>query len=138
MTTMRKEFPITHVPELASIQETRLFLVQLLRELQMLHKLVLSDIQALEARVVTTTADITAGSFRIILADGTSNTVDVTLPPAARVTDTVFYVKALNISNAVSIETNGAETIDGAANYVFGSQYDAVQVVSDGANWWLV
>lgn len=107
----------------------------LLAALDREHRRNRSDVAALELRVVTTTADYAATDKRVILADGTSNTVDVTLPDAARCKGRLYYIKALDITNAVKILTTGADTIDGADDYTFGAQYDAERLISDGANW---
>jgi hypothetical protein len=37
--------------------------------------------------------------------------------------------------NAVTVDGNGAETINGAATKALSTQYETVHIMSDGANW---
>lgn len=75
----------------------------------------------------------------VILADGTSGAFDVTLPLAASATNQVFMVKKTDVSaNAITVEGNGAETIDGVANKPLAAQYDFIVVVSDATEWHVV
>ena len=48
-------------------------------------------------------------------------------------------VKKIDSSvNAVTIDPNSSETIDGAATVALAGQYDAITAVSDGTNWIIV
>jgi hypothetical protein len=75
----------------------------------------------------------------VIIADGTSNNVAVTLPTASTVTGYRFYVKRKdNTANTVSINRSGSDTIDGATSQALTAQYTSVTVVSDGSNWYII
>jgi hypothetical protein len=91
--------------------------------------------------VVTVTAAYTidAERDRIVLADATGGAFAVTLPAAAN-SDAAFYgVKAIDVSGgAVTVDGDGAETIDGAASVVLVTQYQSVFVMSDGTQWWII
>jgi hypothetical protein len=50
-----------------------------------------------------------------------------------------FYIKKIDSSaNAVTIDGNGSETIDGSATQVIVTQNVCLTVVSDGTEWWIV
>lgn len=73
----------------------------------------------------------------VVLADATSAAFTVTLPPANPYAGVAFTVKKTDASaNAVTVD--GAETIDGAANYALAAQYDAVTVISNGTAWHVI
>ncbi len=79
-----------------------------------------------------------AGDF-LLTIDATSGAVTVTLPVAAESLGAHIVVKKIDASgNAVTVDAAGAETIDGAANKVLAAQYDAVTVICDGSEWWVV
>ncbi len=40
-------------------------------------------------------------------------------------------------TNNITITTEGAETIDGAASFVINTNYESVSLVSDGTNWFI-
>ena len=85
------------------------------------------------------TADytITSSDFVVIL-DGTSAAVTATLPTAVGISGKRYKVKCINKDNAVILDGNGSETIDGAANYTFATVLDCVEVVSNGTNWYIL
>lgn len=74
----------------------------------------------------------------IILADATNGAFSVTLPPAVEGGD--FIIKKIDVSaNAVTVDGDGSETIDGATTQPLSSQYDFMRVVADtSGNWWIV
>lgn len=41
-------------------------------------------------------------------------------------------------ANSVTVDPNGAQTVNGAATYALAAQYQRVAIVSDGANWLIV
>lgn len=73
-----------------------------------------------------------------ILADGTSNTVTITLLPAAATKGRKFEVKCVNDTFTVDIAPAGSETIDGDAGNFEMFRHEIATVLSDGSNWWLV
>lgn len=74
----------------------------------------------------------------IILADATAGAVTITLPAAATTQDKRFVIKKTDSSgNAVNV-TPTSGLIDGAASFAITLAQGAVDVVSDGANYWLV
>lgn len=73
----------------------------------------------------------------IILVDASSGAVTVTLPAAATAADGfyVYVLKTDSSTNAVTIDGDGAETIDGQTTLVLGNQYDAAMVVTNATAW---
>lgn len=87
--------------------------------------------------VVSKTAAYTMRPMdRLVKADATSGAFTVTLPPATAIRGTEFTVKRMNSgANAVTLDTAGAETFDGAASITLSAQYDRATVMSDGTNY---
>ena len=75
---------------------------------------------------------------KLVDADASGGVFTVTLPAVASATDGYAYaiVKADSSSNAVTIDADGSETINGAASLTLSSQNDWAVVVSDGTEWW--
>ena len=90
--------------------------------------------------VVTKTTTYTALSTdRYILADVTAGGFTITLPTAASIDGVDYIVKKVDsTTNVVTIDANGAETIDGGSDLSIAQQYTSYTVVSDGSNWVIV
>jgi hypothetical protein len=90
-----------------------------------------------QAATVTKTAAYTATSSDFtILCDATTAAFSVTLPAAAAHPGRIYNVKKIDVSaNAVTIQANGAELIDGSNTKVIGSQYQSAQIQSNGTFW---
>ncbi len=90
--------------------------------------------------ITTKTGAYTAADTdTVIICDATGGAFTVALPAAGDNTGKVFYLKKIDSSaNAVTIDGDGAETIDDAATLVLNSQYDAAMLVSDGTEWWIL
>jgi hypothetical protein len=75
----------------------------------------------------------------LTLCDATDGVFSVYLPAAADSLGRVLNFKKIDSSvNAVTIDANGAETIDDALTFVLASQYDCVTITSDGTEWWVI
>jgi len=85
-------------------------------------------------------ADVTLDeTHRTVLVSAAAAARTVNLPAAANATYRKYIVKKTDGSvNTVTIDPNGAETIDGAATFVLTVQYQAIEFQSDGAQWWIV
>lgn len=103
-------------------------------------EVVLSEVIRSSANATTTytaTGDISA-TTTVHLVDATTGPVTATLPLAASAVNQFYYIKKVDVSaNAVTVEGNGAETIDGAANQSLAAQYNAITVYSDGTEWFI-
>lgn len=89
---------------------------------------------------VTKTTTYTATSADdVILCSTTGGGWTLTLPAASGITGKEFYIKkTTSDTNALTVDGNGAETIDGATTYILVCQYSAIRIVSDGSNWHIV
>lgn len=89
----------------------------------------------------TTTYTVDAADIgRTIKADASGGAWTVTLPAAADAGDgfEITVVKTDSTTNAVTIDGDGSETINGAANTTLGYQWKSVTVRSDASNWQIV
>ncbi len=89
-----------------------------------------------KARVVTKTANYTAEERDyLILGNGASGDITISLPTAVGIRGQVFAIKNIHASNGVIIDPYSTETIDGASTITLALQYAAVILRSDGTNW---
>lgn len=91
-------------------------------------------------RVVTktTTYTVVAGDYdKLILCSASGAAFTVNLTAAATLGDgfRVKLKKTDATANAVTIDGNASETIEGAATKALSTQYDCVTLVCDGSNW---
>lgn len=90
--------------------------------------------------ITTRTAAYTVtSSDYTMLADATAAAFTVSLPTAAGIKGRIYNVKKIDSSiNAVSIEANGTETIDGSLTQVLIDQNESITIQSDGSNWFII
>ena len=75
-------------------------------------------------------------SMHTIQCNATGGAITVTLPTAVGISGQQFYIKKTDSgANAVTVATNGAQTIDGAGSFSLASQFDWLVIESDGSNW---
>lgn len=67
----------------------------------------------------------------------TANTFTVTLPTAVGIEGQYFIIKNSG-TGVITVEGDGSETIDGAANKILAVQYEGITVVSNGSDWVVV
>jgi hypothetical protein len=91
-------------------------------------------------KVVTKTSAYTAtNSDFTILVNANSGAVTITLPAASTVDGQILVIKKIDSSgNSVTIDGNGAETIDDTTTKVTTTQYDSWMIQSDGSEWWII
>ena len=86
------------------------------------------------------TSNYTASNWDFVLVNlvGASGDVTITLPAAS--SDAQVAVKIAGAANGkiVTVDGNGAETIDGAATRTMESDYESMHLISDGSNWWRI
>lgn len=89
--------------------------------------------------VVTKTTTYTAASEYTILCDATGGPFDIDLPAAAASTNKIYVIKKIDSStNAVTVDGDGGETIDGAATQALAVQYQSITITCDGSNWFII
>lgn len=89
--------------------------------------------------ISTKTGDYTVmTSDNFLIGDATGGVLTFTLPPAATGAGHLFYFKKGDVSaNAVIVQADGSELIDGANSQALTVQYEAFSLVSDGTQWWI-
>jgi hypothetical protein len=93
-----------------------------------------SQTAAAQTRTITTATTLDQ-TYSNVLCSSTSD-FTVTLPDAAQFDQWVYTIKNIN-TNLVTIATTGGATIDNEVTEIVG-QYEAIKVVSDGTNWWVI
>lgn len=90
-------------------------------------------------RSVTASTTIVSTDYTI-LADATSGSIIVSLPPAATAVGRIFCVIRTNAggANNVTVDPYASETINGAANHILTSQYSRIVFISNGTAWFLI
>jgi hypothetical protein len=84
-----------------------------------------------------------SGNYSILLTDSvllvTCSSADLTLTLPTPTSGQMFYVKKLDSSiYKVIVSKNASETIDGRSTIEIYNQYDSIQLVSNGTNWFLL
>lgn len=75
----------------------------------------------------------------VVICDATSNAITVNLPAASTSSSFRYYIKKIDSSaNTVTIDANASETIDGDTTKILTSQYDSIEIVCDGSNWYII
>ena len=75
----------------------------------------------------------------VVLVDASGGARTVTLKPARECEQKRITIKKIDSSgNAVTIDADGSETIDGAATKSLASQYNYIELVAEGGAWWIV
>lgn len=90
---------------------------------------------------------VTAATYTVLVTDyyigvdSTSNAITLTLPAAATAGPGKTYVVkdegGQAAANNITIDGDGAETVDGTATFDLNSPYAAVTVYTDGSNWFI-
>lgn len=91
------------------------------------------------ARTDTASGAVVQGvdtSISVILVDTTLGNVIESLPAASDLTGKFYTIKKVDSTvNTVTVDCDGADTVDGETSFVLGLQYDSVTVLSDGTSW---
>lgn len=89
--------------------------------------------------VTEKTANYTAATTdTVILCDATAGAFTITLPTAVGNTGKVFEIKKIDAANDVTVDGDGTETIDDGTTAVLTVQYEAITIVSDGDEWFIL
>ena len=78
-------------------------------------------------------------SDEVVIADAAAASFTLTLPTAVGNTGKVYWIKKIDATaNTVTVDGDGGQLIDGAATAVLTTQYEAITVISDGTEWWVL
>lgn len=96
--------------------------------------------QVLNLEVDSRTADFQAESGKLHVVNPAGATLNIQLPaPAANFHCVIKDLSGDLLNKTVTIVRNGTENIDGqASNKVLTSNYQAVTLFSDGADWFII
>lgn len=88
--------------------------------------------------IATKTASYTlTTSDGIVLGDASAGAITFTLPAASGNAGLRYkIIKSDSSANAITIDANGTELINGVATQTLNNQYSAVEIVCDGAGWY--
>ena len=96
-------------------------------------------IAARKLTTVAKTATYTAAADDIILCNAAGGAISINLPAVASSAGQVYTIKKTDSGgNAVTVDGNASETIDGATTKALASQYKYVTVACDGSVWWII
>lgn len=92
--------------------------------------------------VVTKSASYTVtdtDNVGTVIVDDTSSNRTITLPTAADNTDRkLIVINTSSDGGTVTVDGEGAETVDGGTTVVMATQYDKVEVQCDGTSWYSI
>ena len=71
-----------------------------------------------------------------MLCDSSSN-ITITLPQATINTNRQYKIKNIN-TGVVTIDANESETIDGQLTTTINNKYDAITLICDGTQWFII
>lgn len=81
----------------------------------------------------------TTAAMHTILLNATGGAFTANLITASNLTGRRYILKKIDASaNAITVDPNGAQTIDGAATFSLTTQYQTVRIQSDGSNWHII
>src|SRR5512139_3074823 len=71
----------------------------------------------------------------VVLANTAGGSITFNLPECTTVPDRAYYILKIAAANTVTLDPNGAQTIDGNATYTLSDLGEWVMIVCDGASW---
>jgi hypothetical protein len=84
--------------------------------------------------ITTSTSAGASASYDYVFIGATSGNINLTLPTAVSNTNR-YSVKQTNAIGTLTILTTSSQTIDGVTGFALNRQYQAVDLISDNANW---
>ncbi len=112
---------------------------------QLLHKHQIADIivgttgSVNVTDTVTVTTNTNLDAETIVLVNASSGATTITLPSATSYANKVYTIKKIDSSaNEVTVDGLGNETVDGETTKTIAFQNTAMQLVSNGASWYII
>lgn len=79
------------------------------------------------------------GTHHAVICDASGGAFTVTLPAASGITGRIYHVKKTDSSgNAVTVDGNASETIDGGTTAALSAQYESVMIICTGSEWFVI
>lgn len=95
-----------------------------------------------QLNALSTVVRAVSTSQTLLTTDGTliaSGTITLTLPPSSGLSGKVYRIKKTDSSaTTVTLDGNASETIDGSLTLAINTQYEAIEIVTDGSNWYVI
>ena len=86
--------------------------------------------------VVSKNSTYTAADEIVIMCDASGGAFSINLPPVSGLSGRYYHIKKVDSSsNAVTIDADGTETIDGELTQPLITQYNSAQVICSGTSW---
>jgi len=99
----------------------------------------IDEVGGKEATVITATTYNVQEGDQVLLGNTTNNNVTMVLPPASGQEErTIYFKKTDSSDNALIVDADGTETIDGELTQTLGAQYESITIVCDGTEWWII
>ena len=99
----------------------------------------ISYYKGIKYNTVSKTETYTASDESVILVDASSGAVTINLPAASGLSGREYTIKKTDSSvNAVTIDGNASETIDGETTEVIYDEDDSLTIICNGSNWHVV
>ena len=109
--------------------------IETLNELILTNKLTVSG--NLNLTTVAKSAGYTANSDVFIECNASGSAFTITLPSATSSTHNVYIINKIDSSgNAVTINADASELVDGELTQVLTTQYDVIKIRSNGTTWY--
>jgi len=87
----------------------------------------------------TTTALTLTSSHYTVLCNATAASFTITLPTAVGISGRIYNIKKTDSTgNAVTIDGNASELVDGSLTKVLKSQNESITIQCDGSNWYML
>lgn len=98
------------------------------------------DAGSFSAKVTSTTTALTlTSSHYTVLCNASGGTFTITLPTAVGISGRIYNIKKIDSTgNAVTIDGNAAETIDGDTTKSLNLQNESITIQCDGSNWYII
>lgn len=95
--------------------------------------------QATDPGKVITYSGSVPDNANLLLVSASAAAVTVTLPAAAKSLNRTLHIKKTDSSvNAVTIDANASETIDGALTKSLTAQWQVLSIICDGTAWFVL
>lgn len=95
-----------------------------------------SKIASFSIAAPTAASTVTGDSKTLFRCNSTSGAIVASLPPAATASGMVVRFIRLNVAgNAITIQANGAEVINGSNTLGLSGQYDTAELICNGTGW---
>ena len=93
-------------------------------------------VQKIDVTTVSTTPYAALATDTMILVNCSGGARTINLPAASGLTGKVYYIKKIDSStNAITVDGNASEVIDGELTQTITGQYTSMSIVCDGSGW---